>query len=265
FVLGLIVFIFSAIPSLIFLKRRPEDVGLLPDGRELAEKVSLLGDETPLKTISRSQASPDEEAVWNRQDIFRTKVFWQLTFIMSIIYFTGAGINFHLFPFLTDKEVPPGTAVLAITVLSIASAIGGVFFGFLAERVSVRKLMSLILITSGTMFFFVFWVFENMVLLFLFASLFGIIRGGVLPTIFMVWADFYGRRSSGTVLGLASPFRLTANAAGPVFGAICFDLQDNYWIPFTIYSILLVLAGLASLIAKPPVISPSSTSQKMPS
>ena len=32
-VLGLIVFTISALPALAFLKRRPEDFGLLPDGR----------------------------------------------------------------------------------------------------------------------------------------------------------------------------------------------------------------------------------------
>ena len=93
--------------------------------------------------------------------------------------------------------------------------------------------------------------------MFVFAVIYGLIRGGVLPLVFLVWTEFYGRRSSGTVLGLGSPFRLAANAAGPVFGALFFDLFHHYWIPFTIFSILLILAGVLSFTAAPP--SPPET------
>ena len=48
-VLGIIVFAFSALPSLIFLKRRPEDVGLLPDGR------------TPEQNLESGDQAPDEK------------------------------------------------------------------------------------------------------------------------------------------------------------------------------------------------------------
>ncbi len=252
-VLGLIVFSFSALPALIFLKRRPEDVGLLPDGRKPDNEV----DEDGKATISEHSTPGyllEQEAVWTRKAVFRTPSFWQLLTVMCVIYFVGAGANFHLFPFMTDQGLLPKTAVLVITVLSISSAIGGVFFGFLAERISVKKLLGAILLSIGIIFFSVFWAVENRILIFVFAVVYGIIRGGVLPLVFLVWAEFYGRRSSGTVLGLGSPFRLTANAAGPFFAAICFDLFHNYWIPFTIFTALLLVAGLISLFATPPAV-----------
>ena len=264
-VLGLIVFMFSAIPALIFLKRRPEDVGLLPDGRKPAEQIGVVGFEKPLEIESKPIVLLENEPIWNRREVFRTKAFWHLTIVMSIIFFVGAGANFHLFPFMTDEGIPPEIAVLVITVLSISSAIGGVFFGFLAERGSIRKLMGTIFITNGLLFFSVFWFVENQVWLFIFAIVYGAIRGGVLPLVFLIWTDFFGRRSSGTVLGLSSPFRLTANAGGPVFAAICFDFLHSYWIPFTTFSVLLILAGLISLVAKPPADPSSMNPHKMPS
>ena len=77
---------------------------------------------------------------------------------MCIIYFVGAGVNFHLFPFMTDVGMAPEAAVLVITVLSICSAFGGVFFGFLAERISVKRLMGIVLITISLVFYSVFWM-----------------------------------------------------------------------------------------------------------
>ena len=264
-VLGLVVFTFSAIPALVFLKRRPEDVGLLPDGREAEEQIGVVGFEKPLKMPPKPVTLLENEPIWNRRDVFRTSAFWLLTTVMSIIFFVGAGANFHLYPFMTDEGITPEIAVLVITVLSISSAVGGVFFGFLAERVSVKKLMGTIFISIGLLFFSIFWVVENQILLFLFAVVYGIIRGGVLPLVYLVWTEFYGRRSAGTVLGLGSIFRLTANAGGPVFAAVCFDLLHSYRIPFTTFSVLLILAGLISLAAKPPAVISSSNLHKMPS
>lgn len=251
-VLGIIVFAFSALPSLIFLKRRPEDIGLLPDGRTPEENLGTDA-ERPDEKGQKSRFNIENEPVWTRKTVFRTTSFWQLVFVMCVIYMVGAGSNFHLFPFMTDQGLPPTTAVLVITVLSVCAAFGGVLFGFLAERISVKKLMGGVLITIGILFYMVFWAVKKPVWMFIFAVVYGTIRGGVLPLIFLLWTDFYGRRSSGTVLGIAGPFRMAANAVGPVSAAICFDLFHNYWIPFSVFSVLLLMAGFLCLVVKPPV------------
>lgn len=251
-VLGLIVFTISAIPALFFLKRRPEDIGLLPDGRTPVENT---GSDTDPGTNSTTSAAKDplkDEPVWTQKQAFGTSAFWFLITVMSIIYFVGAGANFHLFPFLTDQGISSQTAVIVIAVLSVCSAFGGVFFGFLAEQISVKKLLGTILISYAILFFSLFWVVESHILMFSFAVIYGLIRGGVLPLIFLAWTEFYGRRSSGTILGLGSPFRLTANAAGPFFAAICFDYFHNYHIPFTLFTILLIIAGVLSFLSTPP-------------
>ncbi|PIE63153.1 MAG: hypothetical protein CSA25_01470 [Desulfobacter postgatei] len=250
-VLGGIVFAFSALPSLIFLKRRPEDVGLLPDGR--APEKNLRSGKAPDETKQATVLNLENEPVWTRKTAFQTVSFWQLVFVMCVIYLVGAGSNFHLFPFMTDQGLPATMAVLVITVLSVCAALGGVLFGFLAEKISVKILMGGVLITIGILFYTVFWAVKSPVWIFLFALVYGTIRGGVLPLIFLLWTEFYGRRSSGTVLGIAGPFRMAANAAGPVSAAIFFDLFHSYWIPFSAFTILLVMAGLLCLAAKPPV------------
>jgi len=254
-VLGIIVFACSALPSLIFLKRRPEDVGLLPDGRAPEENLETDPEKSDEK-VQQSRFNLENEPLWTRKTAFRTTAFWQLVFVMCVIYLVGAGANFHLFPFMTDQGLPPSMAVLVITVLSICAAFGGVLFGFLAERISVKILMGWVLITIGIIFYLVFWAVKEPVWMFIFAVVYGTIRGGVLPLIFLLWTEFYGRRSSGTVQGIAGPFRMAANAAGPVSAAICFDLSHNYWIPFSAFTFLLIIAGFLCLVAKPPVSKP---------
>ncbi|MGD9686875.1 MAG: MFS transporter [Desulfobacter sp.] len=89
-VLGIIVFAFSALPSLIFLKRRPEDVGLLPDGR--AAKKNLENDaERADKKKQPSRFNLEDEPLWTRKTAFRTTAFWQMVFVMCDLSGRGRG------------------------------------------------------------------------------------------------------------------------------------------------------------------------------
>ena len=250
--LGLIVFFISAIPSLIFLRRRPEDVGLLPDGEDPGlsteqEKSNSNGEVTSEQSV--------EEVIWTRQQILRTSSFWQLIVISCVIFFVGAGTNFHIFPFLNDHGLAPEIAVMVISVIWILSAFGGLAIGFLAERIPVKVLLGISLSLLGAVFVSIFWVVTNVWLVFAFAAVYGFIRGAVLPLLSLIWVEFFGRFSSGTALGLSSVFRYTANALGPVFAAICFDLQHNYYLPFYLFSVLLLVGGVASFRSKAPRLS----------
>ena len=247
--LGLIVFFISAVPSLIFLRRRPEDVGLLPDGEDPNLSTKQEGSNPEVESSTKKSV---EDVTWSRQQILRTRSFWQLIVISCVIFFVGAGTNFHIFPFLNDNGLSPEIAVMVISVIWILSAFGGLTIGFLAERIPVKILLGASLSLLGVVFVSIFWVVTNVWLVFAFAAVYGFIRGAVLPLLSLIWVEFFGRFSSGTALGLSSVFRYTANALGPVFAAICFDLQHNYYLPFYLFSVLLLIGGIASFRSKAP-------------
>lgn len=73
-------------------------------------------------------------------------------------------------------------------------------------------------------------------LIFLLAALHGLFLGGRNPMIPVIWANFFGRRSLGSIYSLGNPFYFTANAIGPVFAGLFFDLFGSYAFPF--YEIL---------------------------
>lgn len=246
--LGLIVFVISALPSLIFLRRRPEDEGLLPDG--IQKKSTEPGAEKA--TSDLSAADEENPRIWTRHQILKSRSFWHLIVVSCVIFFVGAGTNFHIFPFLTDQGVSPEIAVWVISVIWILSAFGGLANGFLAERIPVKILLAVSMSCMGIVFLSLFWAVEHLWWLFAFAAGYGFIRGAVLPLLALIWVEFFGRHSSGTALGLSSVFRYTANALGPVFAAICFDLLNNYVFPFLLFSALLVLGGIVSSRAKAP-------------
>jgi cyanate permease len=243
--LGITVFLLSAIPALLFLKRRPEDMGLLPDGESpIPRDVSQVIKE--VKDKKNQAAGSNQEANFTRKQVIRQSSFWFLILISSFLVFGGGGANFHFYPFVTDNGISAATAVSLLSIAAISSAGGGLFLGMLTERFSAKLILSFVMTLLAIMFFFIFWIVTIRPALYMFAVIFGVLRGGAIPLIPLIWAEFYGRESLGSIFSLSGPFRFTANALGPVFAGLCFDLLGNYHVPFTIFSFLFLISGIIS-------------------
>ncbi|MBW2061001.1 MAG: MFS transporter [Deltaproteobacteria bacterium] len=248
--LGVVVFLLSAVPSFLFLKRRPEDIGLWPDGKA-PDQAGSADNSVPHDTGSNA-LEQNSEPEWTREQAIRTPAFWMIVLMSCFVLFGGAGMSFHIFPFLTDKGISVKSAVLVLTVAAVSGAGGSLILGFLAERVQIKRLMAVVFMILGILLLSIFWVVKQGGFIYIFAVFFGLLRGGMMPLFALIWADFFGRSSLGSIFSLASPLRLTANALGPIFGALCFDSLGSYMVPFIIFAVLLFLAGLIASSIKPP-------------
>ena len=256
--LGIVVFLISGIPALIFLRHRPEDMGLLPDGAPPLPDGSGTG--VGLKKEDRGEAfGTDTEPLWTRTQATRTGAFWMLTLISSLIPFQQAGINFHLYPFLTDQGFSETTSVLILSTVAVTGMVGAPIWGALTERFRIQHLMAANVVGNGLLFLALYWTILSKVdgplgigIIFLLASLHGIFHGGRNPMLPVIWADFFGRRSLGSIYSLANPFYFAANALGPIFAGLCFDLLGSYAFPFYFFVVVFFLTGIVTLRMRPP-------------
>ena len=260
-VLGVVVFLLSGIPSILFLRRRPEDMGLLPDNAPpAAEKPHTDDPAEPRIPQEPSVILP--EPVWTRAQAIRTRTFWTLTFLTCLIPFLQAGINFHIFPFLTDQGLSEKTAVGVISTIAVFGALGSISWGMMAERIRVQTLLAANLFGNGLIFLLIYWTVRfipadgfGIGIIFFLAALHGILHGGRNTVVSLTWAVFFGRNALGSIYSYSVPFRSTANACGPVFAALCFDLFGSYTIPFYLFAALFFLSGLVSIRMQPPKLS----------
>ncbi len=84
------------------------------------------------------------------------------------------------------------------------------------------------------------------------AALHGLFHGGRNPMIPVIWANFFGRRSLGSIYSLGNPFYFTANAIGPVFAGLFFDLFGSYAFPFYFFVVIFLISGTITLRMQPP-------------
>jgi MFS family permease len=236
--LGVLVLIISVLPPYLLVRRRPEDMGLSPDGdRPLASERE-----------TRSQADPD----WTVRQALHTRAFWLLLFGTSQMFFVGGATNISLASHLQDKGLSQATAVSVITVWATVGIAGGLLGGELRQRLSVRVALPIVMMAT-TVSLSLLIVIENVWMAYVFALWHGLFFGAMLPLNQIVFADYFGRWSIGAIRGVSAPVQWGLNAAGPVTAGLVFDSRGSYDSLFVVFiGLMLFGAALIFMAGKPP-------------
>jgi sugar phosphate permease len=228
------------VPGALYLRRRPEDLGLHPDG-----------DAAPREAAPRTRGSrvarPVEDVSWTLAQARRTRAFWLLVAYMSVDRFALGAINLHLVSNFSDKGLPDALAVSVLSIFAATSAVTGVPWGLVLDRLHVRygaMLMSFLLLCS----MLIIIVADSYLLAVAFALTFGLAVGGSTVIENMLYADYFGRRSLGAIRGFTAPFRLFA-PLGPTLTGFIQDSTGSYtpafWLFGGVFAMNLVLMSLA--------------------
>lgn len=240
--LGSLTWALTLIPTSLFLRRKPEDLGLLPDG--------LTQKQFQNQKTASSSTDQNHDISLGAKEALRTKSFYFILFATCCLYYGGAGINFNLFPFLTDQGINPEVAVRVLTIWSLLSVIGGLTTGFLAEKIHVRWLMSIIIFLVSLTVGFLSTI-TDVKGAYIFAVAHGIPWGGVPMLQQLVWADYFGRESQGSIRGITTPIQMFMNGMGPLTATLIFDSTGSYVLIFRIFALAFMLASIGMLAARP--------------
>ncbi len=243
FVMGAVTLVLAIPPTLLFMKRRPEDVGLLPDG-DTAE-----GDGSQSPAGRQGHAGAEES--WTLGEAVRTRSLWLLIAAHALGGMVVQGVNLHALASLVDRGLPGATAAGATSMALIASGGGTLGWGFVFERLGARY--TSVLIYVGTAVGMVALMVANSVpAAYVYAVVYGFCFGGFRILEHIVYADYFGRRHLGTITGFTRPFHVATNAAGPLLASLAYDMQGSYSLAFTVYLVSFIVAAGLMLFAFQP-------------
>ena len=237
--MGITVWASSLLPALLFLRRSPEDYGLLPDGADIRD------------TGRRRRAEPPAEVAFDRRMALRAPAFYLIGGAVSIQSFVTTCIHFHWFSYLTDGGVSSEVAVISLSLSPLISMPVSIAAGFAAERVPVQRLMALsyyCMAASIVLFLYA----DNALLSYAFGLVFGTATGILFTVMNVIWADYFGRSSIGGIRGMVSPVHMLSNSLGPLTAAWSFDATGSYALIFTISAALSAAGGTLVLLARRP-------------
>lgn len=245
--LGLLTWALTLIPTSVFLRRQPEDLGLRPDGDPPGEGPST--EEAP--RAAQASPTPDREFSFTLREALHTRAFYLLLAATSGAFFSGAGFNLHALALFSDRGFSPEIAVTLVATWSLLASGVTLLSGFLAERVSIRHVMIGVYGAWAMAMVYVSQV-TTVPMAFGFAIIFGVVFG-VLPIVnMMIFANYFGRRHLGAIRGFITPFQMVFNAMGPLVGALVFDFTGGYTPVLVLFVALLSMATALAILAGPP-------------
>jgi MFS family permease len=244
-IFGLVTLVLGVVPALLFIRRSPEEMGLLPDGSEepVASRVK--------QNRAATDATTNQDLEWTRGEAMRTRTFWLLVITFGIASVGVTGLNLHVYPYVTDLGHPPLVAATVMSVIASMQLFSPLAWGFFAEHVDVRIAAMLRFVIQGIGLGLAMLT-PSLFCLYAGFFLYGIGLGGnmVLPEV--LWANYFGRRSLGKVRGLGLLISQVMAAAGPPFFGFLFDITNGYGLSFAIFGCALFTSAVLSLMLRPP-------------
>ncbi|HXC26834.1 MAG TPA: MFS transporter [Stellaceae bacterium] len=237
--IGAVTLVVGFLPTWLLLVRRPEDVGLHPDGQR----------HNPVAPGQAVATAP--EAHFSRRQAVRLPAFWLLLGYTVLVYPIQAGISLHMAPHLIEHGIAPAIVATIVSTYSLMSAAATVSCGFLPRRLPVRYPMAAsgILLTLSPL---LMEAIASPAEAYLAAALFGFGVGGILTLLPIAWADYFGRASFGAIRGVALSAQVIAQAVGPMVSGALRDCTGDYRLSLTVFAVFGALSVVAALGARRP-------------
>jgi MFS family permease len=236
-------------PSILLMRRRPEDMGLLPDGNSMGESESVPADQSNKLNARRR---PAEDVTWSRGEALRTRAFWLIVTTFGVAHVGVTGLNLHVFSYVSDQGHPAMVAALVMSIIAVMQFSTPMVWGVLAERANVARLiMAKFLIQAVG----ILLALSDPGVVSLYAGffLYGIGMGGTSILAEMIWANYFGRISLGRIRGMGSLITSAFSAGGPPFFGLLFDATQSYSLSFSIFIVMLFASAFLSLFLRAPI------------
>lgn len=252
---GIAVWVLSLLPIAIFFRRRPEDMGLLPDGitsKELNHRQKWITDTSQAETAQL-------EVSFSLSQVLRFPSFYLLAASFTLGFLVGPSLAFHMIPYLTDQEISASTAVFVVAVWSGSAALGSLALGYFLDRFSSRIILAVdfLLIAIGIVALLAVHSAPTAIL---WGVYIGLVHGGMLVLQDVIFANYYGRESIGTIRGVVWPVQMITNAGGPLSAAIVYDATQSYVAIFLAFGIFSLCAAVCAFLAHPPAAQAAAAS-----
>ncbi len=217
------------IPLSLVFRSRPEDYGLLPDGKRQEDLTEPNGSRADDFSVGAKEA-------------LKMRAFWQLA-IAHMLQIAGImAVLTHVMPYLASLGVEPSTAGMVAMAVPLVSLVGRIPFGWLADIFTKKYISAISMMLTG-IGLFLFWLIDgsSLALMILFAIVFGLGVSGLMPLRASLLREYFGTKRFATISGLAGTCSMIGMGIGPPLAGWVFDtlgVYDPVWLILTAATII---------------------------
>ena len=244
--LGILILALLA-PLNLLLRRRPEDLGLEPDG-----------DDTPPGSPAANRTANVVDLAWAAVDwtlgrAMRTTRFWWIMVGYFCGLFAWYAVQVHQTKYLVEIGFSPTDAAWALGVVSLAGIPGQIALGHLSDRIGREWVW-----TVGSLGFALCYVALLLLrhaptptLLYLMVVSQGMLGYGLTSVVGAIPAEIFQGRHYGTIFGTLMLASIVGGAAGPWVTGALYDATGSYTLAFSLAIGSSVLSAVAIWLAAP--------------
>ena len=221
-ILGLMVLVLLA-PLNLLLRRRPQDIGLAPDGDGAAAGNAAR---RSLTIVDPAWAAID----WTLARALRTARFWWVALGYFCALFAWYAVQVHQTKYLVEIGFGAANAAWALGFVSLAGIPGQIALGHLSDRIGrewvwtignlgfVLTYLSLLLLKET----------PSPLLLYLMVAAQGVLGYGLTSVIGAIPSEIFEGRQYGTIFGTVMLASILGGAAGPWVTGALHDATGGY-------------------------------------
>ena len=245
FAMGIVVLV-VLFPLNLLLRKRPEDMGLLPDGERAPREGASA---PPSNIVDANWTSID----WTLKRALCTARFWWL----SLGYFCGLyvwyAVQVHQTKYLVEIGFTSSTAAWALGLVSLFGIPGQIALGHLSDRIGREWIWTISTLGFGICFVALIALQYTPTLWLVYVMVFaqGFLGYGCTSIMGAVVSEIFQGKSFGTIFGTIMFAALSGGAAGPWVTGLLHDMYGDYIAAFSIGIGISVLSVISIWLAAP--------------
>jgi MFS family permease len=233
-------------PINLLLRKRPEDIGLEPDG----DAAPTASSAKPVSNIVDPVWAGTD---WTLRRALRTARFWWI----SLGYFCGLyiwyAVQVHQTKYLLEIGFSPNVAVWALGAVSLLGIPGQIWLGHLSDRVGREWIWAASCLGFAICFAALIALksFPTLILVYVMVFAQGALGYGLTSIMGAVVLEIFQGKHYGSIFGTVMLGALAGGAAGPWFTGFLYDQTGSYTIAFAIGIGVSGLSAMAIWMASP--------------
>ena len=231
----------------IFVRRQPEDLGMLPDGA--TPRTTTGGDAT--ESSNSQPNAPVDEVSWTARDALRSSTLWRLVIVFSAVQLATGTVALHRIPDFMDRGLDATLVSYATAFDAVCAGAATFAFGMLVGRVPARFLGGLgfsFLAAASVLTIYA----DNVPIMALSMAIFGLGIGGMMFLNNFIWADYFGRENVGAIRGIVNPINLVVGGLGAPVAGYIYDFTGTYEVAWWVGVGLMAFGAVLTVLTGPP-------------
>jgi len=237
----------SLAPLNLLLKRRPEELGLEPDGDRYSR--SAVASSRTTNVVDPAWVAVD----WTLVRALRTTRFWWIAVGYATGMFAWYAVQVHQTKYLVEIGFSPTDAAWALGFVSLVAVPGQIGLGHLSDRIGREWVW-----TVGSLGFTVCYLALLLMahtptptLLYLMVASQGVLGYSLTSVIGAIPAEIFEGRHYGTIFGTLMLAAIGGGAMGPWVAGLLYDATGAYTLAFWIAIGCSALSAMAIWFAAP--------------